>query len=145
MAENRIGQFDFLTLYGAPHGLSEQLLVDRRAAVAGVAIWKQGLSGTPFQLQSYVDAPDFAEARAYHDQYLGLKGADPVDLVYGGIALTSASLLVAVLDVRLIRVQSLAIMVGGLNPPSRGAIRCNWQLIAISIAPDEQAAEPPAE
>jgi len=142
MAENRIGDFQFLALHGAPVGLSEQLLVLSRPSVDGVAIWKLGRRGRPFSLRSVVDATSFEAARAMHDRYLGLKGADPVDLVWSDIELTTEKIMVAVLDVRPVpgRTRSMLTLVGGLNPPSLGWVECDWDLIAVGIAPNDQAA-----
>jgi len=139
MAVNRIHNFHFVTLNDIPGTLREEVLVLARAGVDGQAIWKTGLRGNVFTLRSAVDAPSFADARLYLTQYQELIGADPVDLVWGGLVMTGEQIKVAVKSVRPTRLISLANSVGGINPPSYGWIECEWELVPISIAPDEEA------
>ena len=130
---NKIGPYAFITLRGQPDALKQRLEIVMRRGVNGVGLFRTGIRGEPFSLESAVDAASKAAARTYFRNYKQLIGADPVDLIWSDLELeTGGGFQVAVLDVVPLDIRTLASSSGGLNPPSLGWIEARWKLIPIA-------------
>ena len=138
MLDHRIGQFEFLDLEGNPEQVKRQLTVLARAGVDGHTVVDEGRRGTPFVLRSRVDQQDLAAGRATYGAYAALIGGDPVQLVWQDLDLDGEDFQVLVLDVVQSRLHALAWgSAGGLNPPSRAWLECDWTLLAIANEVEE--------
>jgi len=138
VAQNYIGQFSFLTLEGDPLAIGEEVITKQRAGVNGTAIWLTGQRGRPFKLRSTVDAFTLGYARHLYGLYRLLIGQF-VDVIWNGSPITNETVRVAVLDVRPVHQRTFAMIggVGGLCPPSRGWVECDWHLVVIEKQAEE--------
>lgn len=130
MANDSIGPYAFLGLYGAPVWPLEQTAVIQRVGVDGSAFLYTGRRSRPFQLESIVDAANMEQAAAGILAYQTLPGSGPVALVQGGVAWSEADLWVVVLDVQA-RAIKAALVDGGINPPSLAILEATWTLLGI--------------
>jgi hypothetical protein len=128
-----IGDYEFVRLEGNPEPPRENVAVVARPGVAGVGVWLTGRRGRPFTLRSFVDTAAAADVPSLFFQYQDLIGSDPVPLVLSGVEYSGEGWFVAVLDVRQARATALLGAVGGLNPPSRGWLVAEWDLIAVEM------------
>ena len=126
-----------MSLDGEVDAPREQVELLTRPGVPGIAILRQGRRGRPFQLRSFVDAPDLATARNYYVQYAALIGEAPVEIVKAGLSLSGEAFYVQVLDVRPLLIAPLLMAVGGLNPPSAASIECQWDLVGVELVETE--------
>lgn len=135
--ENKIGDFQFISLSQPPQPVLERLEILARPGVNGVAIRKTGRRGEPFPLVSTVDHRSLQAAIDEIKKYARLVDDDPVSVTWSGIGLDAMGIKCQVLAVRPLRLSGLATAVGGLNPPSRALLVCVWDLLPIDT--DDQA------
>ena len=128
-----IDEFPFLELRGMPDAVKRRLAIRDRAGVDGNSFKRTGRRGRMFTLHSRVDTAMFAETIPLFDEYCGLIGENPVDLVYGGIDFSESSTQFEVVDVRIRAMYAAVTGTGGLNPPSGGWLECDWDLVPVVI------------
>lgn len=138
MPQYFIGDFEFISLSMVPLPPAQQLQIETRAGVDGVALWRTGVRGEPFIVQSFVDVPNLTQAQVLYDTYRTLIGADPVTLIFADIPWADP---VVVLNVRPIPNEIRAILLGvggvaGNFGPSGATCACQWDLIAIRPTED---------
>lgn len=133
MADYQIDSLEFLTLDGPIGRRTEQLEIVQRPGVPDQGLWRTNLRGKPFELLSQVDCLSLADAHTtYAEEYVLLIGADPVNVIQGGVDFgTTEDLAFAVLDCQLVEARHILTAVGGLNPPSEGFLICRWTLLAL--------------
>jgi hypothetical protein len=129
--DNKLGPHTFLGLTGDISPPKEVVSADERPAVNGTELTKEGQKGRPFVMVSWVDAESYDAARADALEYRDLIGAEPVEMVVGGVSSNLEGYKVAVLDVQA-KASALAASKGGLNAPSLGLVEAQWTLIAIA-------------
>lgn len=78
---NKIGDFQFLDIQGAPYLRQQDLELIERHGVDGTGVRKRGRRGKPFQLETLVYVEDFETASELMAQYALLVGDDPVTLM----------------------------------------------------------------
>lgn len=127
----QIGPFFFLDIKGAPEFTGPQLELIVRPGVDGTAVFYTGYRGIPFTVRTTVDTANLAAALNGYDAYRGLKGANPVVMIWQGLPIVGQ--LFQVLDVRHAPGSPRAFLNStlGLNPPSRGWLSCEWDLLPI--------------
>lgn len=140
MAKFAIGQFEFINLSQAPIPPKDKIAVHSRAGVEGVELRRTGKRGEPFTVQTVMDAADYSAALALYKEYLTLIDGDPVDLMF--LDETEPNK-VQVLDVQPIPGGVTAILFGlngmsGEATPSYGWCACEWTLIEITEAEEEE-------
>ncbi len=135
MADQSIGNFDFLILAGTVVPPSPRIEPFTRPGIDGVGFMNLGRQPEPFTLRSKVDAADLAAAYDEFELYLGLKDQNPVSLVKDGLASASsrAPFLVKVIDVKLAVCRAVIGVVGGISPPSGAWLEADWHLVAVEI------------
>jgi hypothetical protein len=131
---NSIGPFRFLQILGTPKVPTPDVEVVARAGVNDVALWFTGTRGKPFELRTFVDAPDLDSAYDLYDSYLTLIGSPPVAIVYRQIPIAAAGALFSVLHVEPLEIRAVANFMGGLNVNPQAVCRCSWTLIAKPIS-----------
>lgn len=129
---NKIGDFYFLALNGVIVPPAEVLSLDERPGVDGTEFTKEGVKGRPFQLLSYVDADDYAAARALAVNYLTMIQTDPVEIVQGGVSTLDGAYRVKVLNVQA-EARAIGGGVGSVNPNARGLVQALWDLISVPM------------
>ncbi len=134
--DNRIGTFDFVSLQGQVGQITEDLELITRPGVYGVGFWKTGQRGKPFELTSSVDTVDFASARTTYLEYLALIGADPVDLHWNVLDIsTLEGIQFVVTHCELVEMKAIKTAVGKvINAPSEGWLVCRWTLVPVSAS-----------
>lgn len=137
-AVNWIGSRAFLTLDGVPRGIGDSGVVLSRPGVDGSAVWLTGERGKPFTLRSSIDAFDLAYAMQLYAAYRQMVG-ELVDLIWNGLEMTNSTTQIIVVDVTPVdgRVFAMTGGVGGLSPPSKGWIECDWKLVAVTVPAPE--------
>lgn len=135
MADQSIGNFDFLILSGSVVPPSPRIEPFVRPGVDGVGFVDLGRQPEPFTLRSKVDAADLAVAQDLFERYLELKGSNPVPLVKDGLdsAGGRCPYLVKVIDVKQVVCRAIFGCVGGLNYPSYAWLEADWHLVAVEI------------
>jgi len=136
MAENSIGDFEFLDIMGqVPDVAKEQLRVESRPGVDGNFILQTGQRGRQFTVRTAVDAADLTAALLLFNGYTALIADEPQELTWHGQNLSAGNQLYQVLDVRAIEIRELAAnAIGGLNPPSEAICECEWDLLPVVVS-----------
>ena len=132
--QNQIDEFTFIDLAGMPDVVKNQVAVLERHGVDGTTIVKTGKRGAPFTLRSKVDAEDLAAGLQAFNDYTSLLDTDPetghpVDITYQDQDLSTGGLSFIVLDVKLAVLKAISGPSGGLNPPSRAWLECDWTIV----------------
>lgn len=120
--------FPFLTINGALVPYHDRFEREMRAGVDGIGIWNTGNRGEPFEIQTTLDCTSESAAFTAFAAYVAA-ALTKKDLYYcGGLWGT-----VLVQSVRLIAVEKLGRMVGGIQGGgSSGAyLRVSWTLETI--------------
>ena len=133
LRDNRIGDFEFISLRGAMERPKLRISIDVRPGVDGVELVQSGKHGEPFQLMSFVDAETYESGRAEARAYESLIGEDAVTLVVGGVSSVDEGYKVVVLNVRDAQVMPCRRAIGGLRENSQAVIRAIWDLIAVEV------------
>lgn len=133
---DRIADFPFLSLQGAPIWPVEQLKIIQRVGVDGTAFLRTGKRGRPFSVTSQVDCFDAEHGLVLLRQYQALIGASPVLYMQGGVVYADYNLWVEVLDVQQQALVALANSSGGWYPPSRAMLTARWDLIGLELTPN---------
>ena len=128
---NSIGPYDLLFLHGHPEPPRKGTLVIARPGVEGNALWRDVAHGRPFKMRSVDDVADLYDGRVAYNNYLGLIGQDPMDMVWEDQAMSDEGFLVCVLDVRLIDLHAIATPVGGRDPNNAARLECEWDLVSV--------------
>lgn len=132
MADSSLGDVSFVSLCGIeapsqpPPTLREMVMAIQRHGVEGTAFVLLGSKGVPFFARGFAVFEDRTEAEAADAIYKAMIGADKYNYVWGGNLITSCKYVV--LDVRLLRVQTV-----GVSSSGHGAIAESlWTLCAVS-------------
>lgn len=78
---NKIGDFQFLDMEGAFHLRQQQVELIERHGIDGTGLRRQGERGKPFEVVTTNYEADFDAAEDKMDEYLGLVGSDPVNVI----------------------------------------------------------------
>lgn len=132
-AYDSIDQFEFLQLDGMPDAVKEGVIQRTRAGAAGTKFKRTGRRGQQFTLHSKVDLASFAEWPSVYYGYLGLIGADPVDIVQGGLDFSQTETVFEVVNVRVTDAHACLTGSGGLNAPSFGWLECDWDIVPVEL------------
>ena len=128
-AQHYIGPFQFVNLVAPPDFTKQSVMIQVREGVDGALLKTTGVRGAPQRWLSMIDTATLDWAALLYNDYLGLGGADPVNVVWSSIPLVGQ--LYAVLHVRPLRMQRVLGSVGGLNPPSLAILECEGTLFPI--------------
>ena len=136
MSVNAIGPYSFVTIDGGgmPQDIHQTVDVFQRPGVDGSGIFRDGVRGRPFVLRTGVDGIGRQFAFASFNNYTGLVGANPVSIISGGVFLGSISALFAVLDVRLLGIESVALALGGTTPGADTWLTAEWSMLPIHVS-----------
>jgi hypothetical protein len=111
-----IPEFAFLRASGQIEGAQQQLQMEDRPGVDGFIIWRMGLKGPPFQMQTETDFTSRAAALAGYVQACAAVGQKRVLFRYG-----ESLGEVAILGCSLLSIQPSVGTVNGLNIVSGGS------------------------
>ena len=127
LADNKIGTYEFHNLDSLGPDFNNQLLVESRAGVDDVILWKVGKRGQQFTTSSLRLVANLAAAHSLVESYRTAIG-DTLDYKFGGIVQTHK---VSVIDVRP-QPQGVRAIISGLDEDGStfGAmVRADWTLI----------------
>lgn len=128
-----IGDFAFINLLGSPASVSDHGVSVHRPG-RDTAVWFPGTFAKDFSLESHVDTFTPLHASQLFVLYRAAVGT-AVGLSYRGIEWTDATHVCIIRDVALLEpngIQELIYGIGGLCPPSRGFLRCRWDLSFVT-------------
>lgn len=130
------GQFQFLS-FNTPgdSGAHPHSVIITRPGLDGGEVWRTTLQPTTFVLQSVVDVANRDAAyQAHHDYIQSHYDLDLQAIIWKGTdigAIYKVGYFVE--DVRIVEVLEVACFVGGLNPPSRAFLICDWVITGFKI------------
>lgn len=137
MANDSIGEFEFITLTGKPPVRQTIVEADHRPGVDGNSLWQSRVSAEPFVMTSMVDCESLTHADQLINEYAELIDGDPVTMKYAGVDY-STHYKVAVQRVELVHVGPILACVGNLiNSPSEAQLVCRWYLVPKEIEEEE--------
>lgn len=131
---NAIGEFYFLRLEGVPITLRREGVPVVRPGVDGVAFYRTGYRGRPFQLRSTVDVWNGADGALALANYQAAILSAPLPLVYGNQFFDEFGCRYVVMDVEPVELREVLGAVGGLNPPSTAIVSAVWTLFPVAFS-----------
>jgi hypothetical protein len=135
MEKNSIGEFEFFSLSGMPEAEKTGISISARAGVDGISAWKTGRRGRGGTVRSVVDCLDLAAAGRLFLAYCQLIAADPQEVYWADISLSSHDVKYLVVDVRLVQNKRIYNSVGGtLDGEAEAILICDWDLLPVAIA-----------
>lgn len=133
---NALGPYYFRNWIGnPPQRLGRQVEVLQYPGVNYQAVRTLGLRAMPYQLDSIVDLPTFALARAAFSQYKLMIGDGAKQFIWNNWNLDTENQRAVVLDVVCVELAQRALICGGLNPPSLVDLRVRWTLLLVPYFP----------
>tara|TARA_R100000808_G_scaffold19496_1_gene42297 strand:+ start:13833 stop:14225 length:393 start_codon:yes stop_codon:yes gene_type:complete len=130
MANYFIGPYQFISLSQPPEAPRQTVEVESRAGVDDVAVWRTGIKGMPFTVQSVVDFANNVTSENIYRNYEGLVGGNPVQIQWSSVFINAAKYIV--LGVRVIEIKRLTIGRGGLNN-GFSLLRAEWTLQPVIL------------
>lgn len=122
--EYSIGTFNFIDMKPVPPTPKQRLIVETRAGVDGMSIWKDATRGEVYRPRTVVDVADHDAAIALIEDYEEAVGGAPLVVTYYDTAYTA----MVVLDVKC-RIVDQIIGVGGLDGSPEALVIADWELI----------------
>ena len=125
---NSLGPVVFFTIDMPATAAAQQVELESRSGVDGLAIWRTGSRGEPFEITTTIDlVGTLATAQTVLNAYRALQGGGPYTLTRAGTALGS----VVVLSVKPAGDELVVNAIGGINGGNVW-LSAKWQLVAVA-------------
>jgi hypothetical protein len=132
VTDNKIGDFDFISLNGNVNAPAEQLVIDQRIGIDGTEITQTGKRALPSILRSHRDVEDLAAGRRLYREYLDSIQDNPVEVIKDGESSLDGAWKGQAIEVQLIYLGGMSGSVGGLEDNPAAFLICEWTIIAIA-------------
>lgn len=125
---NSLGAVVFFSIDMPATAAAQQVELESRSGVDGLAIWLTGSRGEPFDITTTIDlVGTLATAQTVMNTYRAMKAGGPYTLTRASTALGS----VVVIDVKPISDELVVTAVGGVNG-GNVLLTARWTLVAVA-------------